>query len=106
MRDGATISVQALNEITLTNIRKFRATWAQTADFLALIRVYCQVVPLTESVHDLGRELAERYQFHVYDAMIVATTLLCGADMLYSEDLHDGLRVENRLTICNPFRQN
>lgn len=105
LRAGGTISVQVLNEITLVSVRKFRATWAQTADFLALIRTYCRVVPLTERVHDFGRALAERHQFQVYDAMIVAAALLAGCDTLYSQDMHDGLRVDHDLTIRNPFRR-
>ena len=36
--------------------------------------------------------------------MIVAAALLAGADILYSEDMHDGLLVEDRLRIRNPFR--
>ena len=36
--------------------------------------------------------------------MIVASALLAGADTLYSEDMNDGLLVEDRLRIRNPFR--
>jgi predicted nucleic acid-binding protein len=35
--------------------------------------------------------------------MIVASALLADADTLYSEDMHDGLLVEGRLRIRNPF---
>jgi predicted nucleic acid-binding protein len=36
--------------------------------------------------------------------MIVAAALLAGVKTLYSEDMHDGLRVEKKLVVCNPFR--
>ena len=53
--------------------------------------------------HDIGRALGERYGFSVYDAMIVAAALEHGCTTLYSEDMHDGLVIEGRLHIVNPF---
>lgn len=38
-----------------------------------------------------------------YDAMIVASALLAECDTLYSEDMQDGLLIEERLRIRNPF---
>jgi predicted nucleic acid-binding protein len=39
----------------------------------------------------------------VYDAMIVAAAILGGCETLYSEDMQDGLLIDNQLRICNPF---
>ena len=63
----------------------------------------CTVEDLTVQTHQVGRALAERYQFSVYDAMIVAAALLSGCTTLWSEDMHDGLLVEDQLRIVNPF---
>lgn len=101
---GGTISVQVLNELTLAGRRKFRLDWISIDQFLVLVRALCEIRPMTEDTCDLGRKLAERYQFQVYDAMIVAAALLAGADTLYSEDMHDGLLVEGRVRIRNPFQ--
>lgn len=100
---GGTISVQVLNELTLACLRKVGMNWAEVDELLAVVRVACRIEPLTESTYDLGRQLAERYQLRVYDAMIVAAALLAGSDTLYSEDMHDGLLVDGRLRIRNPF---
>ena len=101
---GAVCSVQVLNELTLAGRRKFRLDWGGIDQFLVPVRGLCEIKPMTEDTYDLGRTLAERYQLPVYDAMIVASALLAGADTLYSEDMQDGLRVEGQLRICNPFR--
>lgn len=101
---GGTISVQVLNELTLAGRRKFRLDWAGIDQFLVPVRTLCDIRPMTEDTYDLGRKLAQRYQFPVYDAMIVAAALLSNADTLYSEDMHDGLLVEERLRIRNPFQ--
>lgn len=100
---GGTISVQVLNEISNVAIRKHGMIWSQVEVLLEPVRALCRVEPLTEATYDLGRGLAVRYRLSVYDAMIVAAALLAEADTLYSEDMHDGLWVEERLRICNPF---
>jgi predicted nucleic acid-binding protein len=47
--------------------------------------------------------LAERYGFSTYDAMIVASALHAGCDTLWSEDMQDGMVIEENLRIVNPF---
>ncbi len=47
--------------------------------------------------------LAERYCLSVYDAMIAAAALTAECDTLYSEDMHDGLVIDGRVRIVNPF---
>lgn len=50
-----------------------------------------------------GRLVAERYGLKVYDAMIVAAAILTGCEILYSEDMQNGLLIDHQLCICNPF---
>jgi predicted nucleic acid-binding protein len=47
--------------------------------------------------------IAERYKLRVYDAMIAASVLLGGCEIVYSEDMQDGLLIDSRLRICSPF---
>jgi predicted nucleic acid-binding protein len=101
--DGGTISVQVLNEIANVARRKMRLSWGETNSFLAVVRDLLQVIPMTVEIHDAGIEMAQRYGFAIYDAMIVAAALEAGCDVLWSEDMHDGLVVEDRLRVMNPF---
>jgi predicted nucleic acid-binding protein len=48
--------------------------------------------------------LAERYGFSIYDSMIAAAALLADCDTLWSEDMQDGMLIDARLRIANPFR--
>ena len=100
---GGTISVQVLNEIAHVALRKFRMSWADTKSFLSTISDLLTVEPLTADTHATGLRLAERYGFAIYDSMIVAAALAADCDTLWSEDMHDGLLVEKRLRIVNPF---
>lgn len=45
------------------------------------------------------------YAFSFCDSTIVASALYADASVLYSEDIQDGLVVENRVRILNPFKE-
>ena len=62
-------------------------------------------MPLTVEMHDRGRTVAERYGLGVYDAMIIAAALNEGCQILYSEDMQNGMVIEDQLRICNPFKE-
>lgn len=100
---GPRISVQVLNEAFVNCRRKAGLDWDETGAFLAGVQSLCIVEDLTAQTHQVGRALAERYQFSVYDAMIVAAALIAGCTTLWSEDMQDGLLVEDQLRIVNPF---
>ena len=100
---GPKISVQVLNEALVNCRKKAGLSWKETVAFLEGVQSLCAVEDLTEQTHRVGRALAEKYQLSLYDAMIVAVALLAGCTTLWSEDMHDGLLVENHLRIVNPF---
>ena len=104
MRSGTVVSVQVLNEFAAVASRKLRMSIAEIREVLATVRAVCKVLPLDESTHDSGLQLAERYGLSIYDAMIVASALLSGCKTLLTEDLQDGQVIDRRLTIRNPFR--
>jgi predicted nucleic acid-binding protein len=103
IREGGTISVQVLNELTNVARRKMRLSWTDTHALLSIIRGLLLVCPITTEIHKIGLRLAERYALSVFDAMIVAAALDAGCELLWSEDMQDGLTIENRLRIANPF---
>ena len=101
---GGTISVQVLNELANVARRKMRMTWPETRALLSMIRALLPVQPITVEIHETGLALAERYGLSIYDAMIAASALHAACDMLWSEDMHDGMVIQDRLRIANPFR--
>lgn len=101
---GATISVQVLNEfISLARTPKFDMPWQDIREAEAIILSTCRVESLTIDTHSLALDIAERYKVHVYDALIIAAAINAGCDVLYSEDMQNGMAIEDRLTIVNPF---
>lgn len=101
---GGVVSVQVLNEFASVTRRKLAMDWAEIRDALSAVRGLCEVVPITVETHDDALALAARYGFSLYDALIVAAALRADAAILYTEDLQHGQRLEDRLTVLNPFR--
>lgn len=100
---GGAISVQVLNELTNVARRKMRISWADTHAILTTLRGLLTVHPLTLDTHETGLMLAERYGFSTYDAMIVASALHAGCDILWSEDMQHEMALDEGLRIVNPF---
>lgn len=102
LESGGVISVQVLNEFASVALRKKAATFREVRDILSILREVCSVEPLDIETHDLGLDLAERYQFSIYDSLIIAAAIRSGCSILYTEDLKAGQTIE-QLRICNPF---
>lgn len=102
--EGGVISVQVLNEIANVARRKMSLSWPETQALLSLVRSLLPVQPLTIDVHETGLALAERYNLSLYDAMIAAAALDADCETLWSEDMQDGMVIDGRLRVVNPFR--
>jgi predicted nucleic acid-binding protein len=100
---GGTISVQVLNEVTNVARRKMKLGWPDTLAFLSMLRGLLTVQPITLEIHDTGLALARRYNLSVYDSMIAASALHADCDILWSEDMQDGMALAEGLRIFNPF---
>jgi predicted nucleic acid-binding protein len=101
---GGMISVQVLNEIANVARRKMHLSWDETHAFLSTVRALLPVEEMTIATHETGLALAERYGISTYDSMIAAAALLAGCDTLWSEDMQDGVLIDTRLRIADPFR--
>jgi predicted nucleic acid-binding protein len=99
----AIVSVQVLTEIANVTRRKMHFSWAETREFLGLVRGLVQVTPVTPETHDRGLELAERFGLSIYDAMIAGAALDANCHTLWSEDMQHGLKLSPDLRIANPF---
>ena len=99
---GGVISVQVLNEFVSVATRKLAMTIAEVRDVLAAVRAVCRVKPVDLETHELALNLAERFQFNIYDSLILASASRARCNVLYTEDLQHGQIVDG-LAIRNPF---
>lgn len=99
---GGIISVQVLNEITSICHKKLKMDWVEIEAVLDAIKANLEIVPLTEKTHALAVQICKRYQLSFYDAHICAAAIDAGANLLLSEDMHDGMLLDD-MAIKNPF---
>jgi predicted nucleic acid-binding protein len=99
------VSVQSLNEFTNVARRKLGMTWQEVREALTAIRTVCRtVLPLDIETHDDALRIAERHGYSIFDALMIAAALRAGCATLWSEDMQDGMAIDGRLRIVNPFR--
>ncbi|WP_394654175.1 PIN domain-containing protein [uncultured Sphingomonas sp.] len=92
-----------LNEFTNVARRKMALDWPEIQRFLNGVCDLISVIPLSVSTYRVALGLAQRYHFSVNDAVMVASALKSDATTLFTEDLHDGLLIDGRLRVIDPF---
>ena len=100
---GGLISVQVLSEFAAVARRKLGMTWREVRDVTTQLRAVLRVAPLTIETHERGVSVAERLGLSIYDGTIVASALLSGCGILYTEDLQDGQFIDAQVRVRNPF---
>ncbi len=61
-------------------------------------------IKLTKEILIDASKLRGRYSFSFWESLVLATGLYVNASILYSEDMQDGLIIENKMTIVNSFK--
>ncbi len=99
------ISVQVINEVCAVLLRRMRLTEEEISGLISEFSNRCVVTEMTVLVLVKASQLRRQYNFSFWDSLMVASALLSGANIFYSEDLQDGLMVGDRITVINPFKR-
>jgi predicted nucleic acid-binding protein len=97
------ISTQVLNELANVAIKKFKMAPPTLISVIQLMQRKLNVVHFDHQTIENAIQLQARYQLQYYDALIIATGLNSNCNILYSEDMHHGLIVNQQLKVYNPF---
>jgi predicted nucleic acid-binding protein len=96
-----TVSTQVINEVCVNLTRRAKFSEQQVQQLIESFYAKCFVVELSKPLLLKASALRERYTLSFWDSAIVSSALSADVSVLYSED---GLVVENRLRILNPFK--
>lgn len=97
------ISSQVVIEVVANLRKKSQLAETELRQVIAGFYQDHQVLTVGEAIMRDASHLRERYSFSYWDSLIVAAALQANVSILYSEDMHPGLVVDQYLTIINPF---
>jgi len=101
--ENPVVSSQVVSEYINMIKRNLKISKLELIQLCSLWLEKCTVQPVVLSTIKLAQILIIKYDFQVFDGIIVAAALEADCDIIYSEDMHDGIIIENKLKIVNPF---
>jgi predicted nucleic acid-binding protein len=97
------ISIQVVNEVAFNLLKKAQIDELTLSRIIhTLFQEFETVVVDKEIVHHAS-ELRLEYSLSYWDSLIVSSALTSGCEILFSEDMHDGLTIQKQLKVINPF---
>src|SRR5690242_15392484 len=97
------ISTQVLQEMCNVLIKKFKLDMTSISNTLSELELNFDVrINTTETIRN-ALKIHFKYQYSYYDSLIIGSALENKCSVLYSEDLHHNQKIEDTLTIINPF---
>ena len=96
------VTPQILNELTFNLLRKRAWSEPEMRELMVDLRRRCRFFVPGADWHEQASALREKYKLSFWDSLVVASASTAGCDVLFSEDMQHGLRI-NTLEIVNPF---
>lgn len=97
------LSVQVINEICVNLIKKAGFTEEQISQLIEAFYEKYPIVELDENILLTASQLRQEYALSYWDSMVAACALAADTEILYSEDMQDGLVIRETLKIKNPL---
>jgi len=97
------VSTQVINEICSLLTRKYPTPLSEIKKYIADIIDSSDLIIITYSLIEKALGLCNKYSISYYDALMVAAALEANCKYLISEDMQDGLVIENKLQILNIY---
>ncbi len=98
------ISTQIVNEMCVNLIKKANFSENKIQNFIDSLYKKYTIFELSQDILLKASKIRTDHSFSFWDSVVTASALDCDADFLLSEDMQDGFKLENRLTIINPFK--
>lgn len=103
LKENPVISSQVVFECLNVCLRKFKYPKEKAILFATSLFKTCVVTSDEKETCILAIELFSKHQLQAYDSKIIASAIDAGCTILYSEDMQNGLVIDSKLTVINPF---
>jgi predicted nucleic acid-binding protein len=98
------VSTQVINEVCVNLLKKVSLPEDNIQALITAFYEKYTVADVDKVILLKASQLRMDYSLSYWDSLIVANALNADCAVLYSEDMQDGLQVEQRLTIINPIK--
>lgn len=98
------ISTQVIAENVNVCLKKFRLDKEIAFSHGKNLLQKFTVLTIEKSTMEKSFLISNTYNLSFWDSLIIAAALQADCTLLYSEDMQDGLLIEKKLTIKNPFK--
>jgi predicted nucleic acid-binding protein len=98
------INAQILTEVANVCRRRFNYNKEQILLLWSDLINDCNFIDTSKLTFQKSTDLVRKYDFQIFDALVVCSALEAKCDILYSEDMQHEMIVESKLKIVNPFR--
>ena len=96
-------STQVLNEIVNVFTKEYPIP-IEKVEYLRSISEISEIIVIDEDLIIFALNLHYSYKLSYYDCLMIAAALYSGCHYLISEDMQDGLLIDNNLKILNIFK--
>jgi len=102
------LSIQVINEFINVTSKKIAnpIPISKQSEILDLLNELFFIVPLNLSTSYKAIELSGKYKLSFWDSLIISSALENNCSIIYSEDMQEGLIIEDKLTLKNPLIDN
>ena len=99
------VSAQVVSEFLNVLQRRLHLPKLEALTTALQVLDQCEIWPVTHATLADAARLVNRYDFQLFDALIVAAALEAGCTTLYSADFQHQQLIDGRLRLLNPFRR-
>ena len=98
------ISTQVLSEYLNVLKRIMSISKKELLNLCMKTVAHGDIYPVGVATLKIAEQIIRRYDFQLFDGIIVAAAVEAGCEVLYSEDMQHYMTVEKQLRIINPFK--
>jgi predicted nucleic acid-binding protein len=101
--DCEIVSLQAINETLFVLYAKFKFPVIELETVKNFLVQVFNISEINTSTLSKSLQIMKKYNYSFWDSMMIASALNNQCQTLYSEDMHHGQIIEDKLEIINPF---
>jgi len=101
---NAVISTQVLGEFSNVAYRNKALSSEKLVEYIDIFTSSFELFKISASTIIYAIKIKEKYSFSFWDSLIIASAIETDCSILYSEDMQHLQRIDDKLTIINPFK--